>query len=184
MTTTEKTALSEYLQSLGLSYQATFQPIPQPKETVKYPQLHWLITLTKDHRTMHATYRQGMAHVVGYKPYHKTSYDKRLAEEGYRRTCETGKLERMSDERNFYTRPLGPTTQPEPRIEDVLYCLVSDADVLNTASYEEWASTYGYDEDSRKGEAMYRDCLKQSLALKNIIGFAALEKLRELYQDY
>ena len=74
--------------------------------------------------------------------------------------------------------------QPTPKLLDVLYCLVMDALILDYSSYEEWAPELGYDIDSRKGEQVYKDCIKQSLALKNLIGHEALEKLRELYQDY
>jgi hypothetical protein len=66
----------------------------------------------------------------------------------------------------------------------VLYCLISDADVLNYSTYEEWGPELGYDVDSRKGEATYRACVQQSLALKTLIGFAGIEKLTKLYQDY
>jgi len=31
---------------------------------------------------------------------------------------------------------------------------------------------------------VYRQCLTQSLAFKNLVGYAALETLRGLFQDY
>ena len=182
MGTETKTQLEEYVNSLGLTYMATFQPKPQPADKVKNPQLHWLISLSKGKRTLETPYSQGMGHVQGYRQNFKTPYDKRVAEEQYRYTCETGKLSYYSESAgNWYP---SNKMQPTPKLLDVLYCLVMDASVLDYSSYEEWAPELGYDIDSRKGEQVYKDCIKQSLALKNLIGHEALEKLRELYQDY
>jgi hypothetical protein len=59
-----------------------------------------------------------------------------------------------------------------------------DSDVFNYSSFEEWASTFGYDADSRKGESIYRTCLDIALKLRNAIGEDGLQKLREACQDY
>ena len=169
----------QIIDGLGVTYTATFQPKPQAGE--KHPQLHWLITLSKGKQTLSVPYSQGIGHVVGYK--HRairTLYD----EEQHRqfvKTCETGKLYKSAYSAGC---DLHSGTQPAPKLEEVLYCLVSDASVLDHSSYEEWAQELGYDEDSRKGEATYRECLKQSLGLRKLIGEKAIEALREAYQDY
>lgn len=62
--------------------------------------------------------------------------------------------------------------------------LVSDADVLDCSTFEEWADNLGYDKDSRKAEATYRECLALALKLRNGLGEAALAELREAAQDY
>ena len=182
-TTDTKQALRDYIETLGVTYTATFQPTPQPIDTVKYPQLHWLITLSKGRQSMQVPYSQGSGHVKGYEKMPvKTPYDRRLKEECIRRTCETGKIYKKfsASAASFITQQ----TIPAPDLLDVLYCLVADSDVLNSSSYEEWGPALGYDIDSRKGESVYRQCLTQSLALKNLIGYAALETLRGLFQDY
>lgn len=176
MNDTEKQTLQDYITSLNLTYTATFQPTPQPKETVKHPQLHWLITLQKDKRIMSVKYSEGCGHVKGYQQMAPYAWQ----HEAYRRTCETGQLYKEAFGRSI--TKMGQ--QPPPQLIDVLSCLVADSDVLNYSSYEEWGPELGYDLDSRKGEAIYRECISQSLALKNVLGFAAIEKLRELYQDY
>ncbi len=188
-THTEQTELQTYVNGLGLQYTATFQPRPQPRETVEHPQLHWLITLTNGKQSAQFPYSQGVGHVKGYQQFHKSSYDKRCAEDAYRKTCETGKLYRASDTLGFW-----PTnhTQPAPDLLDVLYCLVSDANVRHSATYEEWASEYGYDEDSRKGEETYRACQKQTTDFLRVLGGGTvgraaldrLERLEELFRDY
>jgi hypothetical protein len=180
MTTTDKTELTGYVNSLGLTYQATFQPTPQPKDKVKNPQLHWLITLSKGKQSMSVPYREGVAHVIGYKHhYERMTLDQADEQDKFRKTCETGKLYKGG-----VAWDIIKGQQPAPDMLDVLHCIVSDADVLNYSSYEEWAPELGYDPDSRAGEKVYQQCIAQSLALKQLIGFAAIEKLRELYQDY
>ena len=131
---------------------------------------------------MKLDYSEGCAHVKGYKQSHNTPYDRRKQEEMIRKTCETGKLWHHMPSGDFWHET--SKQQPAPDVLDVLYCVISDADVLNHNSYEQWASDLGYDEDSRKGEAIYQACIKQSLSLKNLIGYQAIEKLKELFQDY
>lgn len=186
MTDEQKQALSDYVQSLNFSYQATFQPRPQPVETVKNPQLHWLITLTsqgKFRHTMQTNYSEGMGHVDNYKQIHKTRYDARRWEQAYRLTCETGKICKVMEhaENPYQTEQ----SQPQPDLLDVLYSLVSDASVLDHTSFESWAGDFGYDTDSRKAEDIYRACLKNAHDLMPIIGGPkGLEKLQELFQGY
>lgn len=191
MSTTQtdtKHALREYVDSLGLTYTATFLPMTQPVEMVKNPQLHWHITLANGPVNATFPYSQGCGHVKGYEKVPvKTPYDRRMKEEAIRRTCETG---RITYHATYGT--VKPGIQPAPDVLDVLYCLVMDAGVRHSASYEEWAAEYGYDIDSRKGEEVYRACQKQTTGLLRVLGggrvgrqaLDRLEKLEELFQDY
>lgn len=185
--TDNKAELQTYLDSLGLSYIPTFRPTPQPG--VKSPQLHWLITLERGKERMTFDYHQGMAHVEGYQcTLGRRTLEQQERENRVRKTCETGKLYRNEVGRGFV--PCGD--QPAPKLIDVLYCLVSDASVRHSAFYEEWASDYGYDVDSRKGEETYKLCQKQTMDFLRVLGAGKmgrnsmdiLEKLEELYQDY
>jgi hypothetical protein len=59
----------------------------------------------------------------------------------------------------------------KPTLEEVLDCLASDgAGYENARSFEEWASEYGYDTDSRKAERTYKAIAKQAEALKRVLG--------------
>ena len=58
------------------------------------------------------------------------------------------------------------------------------SDVLNAGTFEEWAGDFGYDLDSRNAEKIYRACLDNALKLRAMLGNDALDKLRELFQDY
>jgi len=171
-----RTKLNQFIDSLNITYQATFVPTTQPKETVEYPQLHWLIELTRWPHVATFPYQQGIAHVEGYRhPPLRLTIREAEIQETFRRTCETGKIYRAAS-----IRP-----QPAPDRLDVLYCLVSEANVLNYPTYEQWAPEVGYDPDSPKGEAVYRKCLEHTLALLPVLGGQAnLEQLRELFQDY
>ena len=58
-----------------------------------------------------------------------------------------------------------------PTLADVLDCLASDASgVDNAQSFEDWASEYGYDTDSRKAEKTYNICVQQAQELKALLG--------------
>ena len=64
-----------------------------------------------------------------------------------------------------------------------MHCLVTDSDVLNYGSFEEWADNFGYEEDSRKAEAVYKSCLEIAVKLQSGLGAVNLEILREAMQD-
>lgn len=65
-----------------------------------------------------------------------------------------------------------------PTLSEVLDCLASDAsDVENANGFEDWASDYGYDPDSRKAEKVYNQCVKARDGLRAFLGAAAYESL-------
>mgnify|MGYP000853982119 CR=1 FL=1 len=179
-----ETELNTIIEQLGLTYTATFVPTKQPAKTVPSPQLHWVCTLAKGQRHISIPYREGCAHVIGYQHYHKNQYEKRLHDEMIRAVCETGQY--VKNKRSWLSESYiqFKATQPDPKLTDVLYCLVMDAYVLDTSGFEEWAKDYGYNTDSREAEKMYKQCIEQSLQFKNLIGQAALDTLREAFQDY
>jgi hypothetical protein len=71
-----------------------------------------------------------------------------------------------------------------PTIEDVLYCLASEADALDHPTFESWASDLGYDPDSRSAETTYRACLETARKLRAALGDDGLARLREAFQDF
>ena len=72
----------------------------------------------------------------------------------------------------------GPALTDPPTVEDVLDCLASDAaGTEEYTSFGEWASAYGYDEDSRSAERAYNAACQQSEALWEALGAAAFEEL-------
>lgn len=65
-----------------------------------------------------------------------------------------------------------------PTSQDVLSCLASDAaGYENARSFEEWASEYGYDTDSRKAEKIFRSVKRQAEQLKRLLGDDSYQEL-------
>ena len=68
----------------------------------------------------------------------------------------------------FYT---GPGWSREPDLDDVMECLCSDAvGVINATCFEEWADDLGFDSDSRRAEATYRQVQRQTEELRRLLG--------------
>lgn len=66
----------------------------------------------------------------------------------------------------------------EPKLSSVLDCLASDASGLeNARDFEDWASEYGYDTDSRKAEKTFRTIQRQAARLKAFLGEDAYKSL-------
>lgn len=65
-----------------------------------------------------------------------------------------------------------------PKLDGVLDCLASDAcGYENANSFEDWASEYGYDTDSRSAEKIYRTVKRQAEQLRRTIGDEAYDEL-------
>ena len=72
----------------------------------------------------------------------------------------------------------GSAHKKNPTLAEVLDCLASEASgVDNARSFEDWASEYGYDLDSRKAERTYQICKKQAQELKALLGQDAYNQL-------
>lgn len=67
---------------------------------------------------------------------------------------------------------MGSAHTEEPTAADVLNCLVLDAMGYENAdgSFEEWASEYGYDTDSRRAYRTYQQVEKQTNKLRAFLG--------------
>lgn len=68
---------------------------------------------------------------------------------------------------------MGSGLTDEPTAEDVLNALLSDASGYeNAQGFEDWASEYGYDTDSRKAEQTYHLVRIQTQNLREFLGDA------------
>lgn len=69
----------------------------------------------------------------------------------------------------FYSK--GSSLPEPPEADEVLDSLASDAaDIDNARDFEEWASEYGYDTDSRKAERTYNAVQVSAEKLKKFLG--------------
>lgn len=143
--------------------------------------LNWRVTLYKAHRDILETdYMAGVAHCPAHKrikKQHAPSVDEWRKVEW---ECENGR----EVSRFIYGESLHGSKPIAPDLCDVLASLSMDSSVLDEACFEDWATALGYDSDSRKAEAIYRQCLELALKLRNGLGEAALAELRDACQDY
>lgn len=175
--------IKKYLNTLGITFNYTFVPFSQSRNRNKKDlSLNWLVLMSKNGKAVFSTdYSMGVGHCQAYKQAKKGRYMSWEDKDNIKQECETGKYTIASALHNFY-RPTKQT--PLPDDVDVMYSLVMDAEAIDYPTYENWAGCFGYDEDSRSGEKIYKACLETGLRLRAALGDVGLSKLRELYQDY
>src|SRR3974390_538758 len=168
---------------LGLALDSVFVPFSKSRSRedtyerpngVKYPNhsLNWLVTLKLNDKPILTTdYKAGNGHCPSSKKPPKTG--SHLQHEAIKFECEHGRTAHILPGGEIVGR--GRDIQPD--ICDVLHSLTLDADVLNYSDFEDWASNFGYDTDSREAEKIYQACLKIALALRNSLGEEKLVKL-------
>jgi hypothetical protein len=65
-----------------------------------------------------------------------------------------------------------------PELPDVLDCLASDySSYKNALDFEDFASEFGYDADSRKAEAIYNSLEELTIKMEDLLGEAACQEL-------
>ncbi len=58
-----------------------------------------------------------------------------------------------------------------PKAEEVLDCIASDAaGVENARDFSDWCADYGYSDDSRKAERIFRACAAEARQLRRWLG--------------
>jgi hypothetical protein len=174
--TTTKESIEAVAAELGLSMVADYQ-----RQTIKTPVkrselwLKWRVTICRQDKQadrgrrvniLTTDYTAGCGHCPSYKPGNWSVDEQRAIVS----ECETGQDSRR--------RPILPS------LADVLSSLCSDADAIDAGSFEEWAGNLGYDPDSRKAEATYRECLDIALKLRWGLGEQGFARLREECQGY
>ena len=174
---------------LGLSIRAEFVPFSQSRNKAETDErgrprrtLNWRVTLVANGRDILATdYSAGAGHCPAYQASVKKlgSVNSTLRDKFIEWECENGRESHV----NEFQAPRGHKPIL-PDSLDVIASLVMDSSVLDESSFEDWASSLGYDVDSRKAESIYRACLAIALQLRNGIGESGLAALRDAFQDY
>jgi len=70
---------------------------------------------------------------------------------------------------------MGPALSGEPKVTEVLDCLLSDAQA-GSQDFSEFCGEFGYDEDSRKAEKTWKECAKTHERLTAFLGDELFEK--------
>ena len=183
--------IDEGLAAAGLSMAAVFVPqshsryaISADKRSGGYggkgePCINWRCTVLLDGRELWTgDYSQGIGHVSKQAAaWIRKEYGRDTCigcHAAYAELCEKQKIERFGFPAKAITAPL---------LRDVFYSILQDGEAY-AMSFEEWAAEYGFDTDSRKAEATYRECAAIGRALNAGLSAEALDRLRELFQDY
>lgn len=145
--------------------------------------LNWKVTLKSPQGQFTFDYQKG----VGHLPYPSTymsnlnGYQKRVVQEAIETAAETGVARKLAVKGKDVTFGLGNATFPNPTIREVLESLSLDSEVKNYLSFESWAKEYGYDQDSRQAEKVYKACQKSAENLSKILGGSnKIDTIREI----
>lgn len=182
-----RAAIAATLESLKLTVESRFVPFSQSRNKAeKHKSLNWIVTVKRNGRDVLSTdYSAGVAHCPSYgvkvSP-HWNRPAKYWRDEIVDFETESGFKARGFTSWGGFTADKTKPIKPDP--VDVLYSLTMDSGVLDYAGFEDWASEYGYDTDSRQAENVYHACLEIALKLRADIGEAGLETLKTAYQDF
>lgn len=173
-------SLAELMAAEQVTVSAVFVPLSKSRNAEKAKSgklmdcsLNWKVTVEHKGRPIYTTdYQAGIGHCTVKISGQFVSMDDDAA---IRAECETGRIHRLG------ALPGGPIPAPDP--VDVLSCLLSDADAINYATYEDWGPELGYDRDSREGERLYRACLETGLTLRAGLGAELFERLMQAERD-
>lgn len=169
-------------EALGLTVRAEFVPWSASRNRgERQPSLNWKVTLVRNGRDVLTTdYGAGVGHCPSYKSGDNSVTQRELITF----ECERGFVAVWSDN---VSRPIFAGISRKPILPDtcdVIASLVGDADALDHAGFEEWASEHGVDPDSRAAERTYRACLEVALKLRSAVGEDGLRKLSEACRDF
>ena len=188
-------ALIAIAEAEGLTLATTFVPFSQSRNAKPgvdgkvWKSLNWSVTLSKKGREIITTdYAQGAGHCPAMK------MSKEAIEASARilsrrsasardilidHEIETGRIGRA---RSFGGVSSGNAITP-PGIDDILASLALDAGAVDYADFDQWASEYGYEPDSRKAFRTYKACLDVGLKLRAGLGETIFNRVRELASE-
>lgn len=173
------------IEKFNVSMDVKFVPFSQSRNRKeKDLSINWIVTLTRNNRSMEVEYMQGIGHLpkqiqptfFGHKRYHE--------DDEIMFACEKGKVGEWRDAFGEVRPAYKEQKLLPPKLHDVLYCLVLDADVLDYSGFENWANEFGYDSDSIKDRKIYDACLKEALEFKQLFTEQEIAELHEIFQYY
>ncbi len=185
MTSEKALGIRNVLTEMGVTMTSEFVPFSRSRnQNNKDLSINWKVTVKRGSRSLTTDYMQGIGHLPesiqptywGKKKYYENELIKFA--------CETGKVGYWSDLHEKVLPNIKPTPLQPPTIDEVLYCLVMDADTINYESFTDWAHDYGYNDDSIKDKKVYDDCMHLALQMRQLFNDADMNTLKDLFQDY
>ena len=130
-----------------------------------WPHFAWLCTLSFQGRTMNTPYKCGVGHIEhklgGFYSTRKTGFVRPPA--GF--PMPRGVKPTIYNSEQLWIKPT------QPKAADVLSSLLLDAcSYDNACNLEDFCTEFGYSEDSRKAEGIYRACGETAKALRHFLG--------------
>lgn len=178
------------LTKLGISVESQFVPWsksrsfdPETGRDASRKSLNWRVTLKKDGREVITTdYTAGIAHAPSYAGHDVKRHGCKFSIDH----CKSleHEIEKGTAAKLMSYGGIMPGAPILPNVADVVWSLVLDARTLDYPTYEDFADTYGYDRDSRKGEAVYRAGLEIGLKMRAGLGEKMIAKLERLFENY
>lgn len=104
-----------------------------------------------------------------------SDWDAQASHYMYKITATEGDLYNKPAITGYYSQ--GSAIKTQPTIADILNALILDTNSVGITSFEDWASEFGYNTDSRKAFDIYHECMKEYEQLKTFFG----SLLDELY---
>ncbi len=173
------------LNQLGFSLESS---IPGGKVDGDWPCIAYDITLRfKDKTVISTQYKLGVGHVEWSKARPDSfAMQWSIDEQSLLYTLERHPRAVLKDKQAHanVAAKLARKQGVKPGLADVMHSLLLDGEpFFNAQSFEDWADEFGYDKDSRKAEATYRECDATGRKLAANVPAETLAKVRELVQD-
>ncbi len=169
--------------TLGLTVEAS-----SPRGVVRdneWPCIEYTFTFSKGGRSFVAEYRLGVGHV---KPVTVHSWILKVTsdEESLLHTWASNPHAQFKDKVRWASvaAKLAKYQKVQPKAHEVLACLCEEGLSAHASSFENWASEFGYDADSRKAEQMYRQCNETYFKVETLISDKVIRQLAELHAQF
>ncbi|WP_334023215.1 hypothetical protein [Burkholderia gladioli] len=146
--------------------------------------LNWKVTLSSIRNKMTFDYSKGVGHLPYPNEFQLAKHQKSVINQAIDSAVETGVARKIARGAMAFTLLHSKEEFPTPTLQEVLYSLTQDSEVMNHLVYEHWADEFGYDPDSRKGEKIYEECRLQASKLSDVLGgMDKVQNLRGILQE-
>lgn len=170
---TEK-EVETFLKTHDIEFIPTFVSKVQGLNHLQY-KTHWTVEFKRGSRSLKTSYQAGFGLLLPKSAIPKAGDNSLRTWNTVRQLCETGHT----------TLGVGKYMKVDnPKPADVLSCLMLDFSVLDYSNFEEFATEFGYDPDSRSAEQTYKDCIETGLQYNRFFSTEEREELATLLADY
>lgn len=179
MKTTEQTIT---LESLGLKCTIVSQGVSKMNDDDKSPMLAWNAMFTNSRgQSQSFDYFTGLS-CVDWAWAEKRKNNQAIFTIHERNILGLGAMRWRVKDRKMVSdlaAKIAFLTNFKPNPIEILWAVAMDCDALDS-SFEDWASDFGYDADSRKAEKIYHACQDNGHKLRKLLSREQIQQLREM----